>query len=1035
MPAGGQTTRKRQAALKKVRRAPSPSQGAALRKIARRTPSQSRAIGKRVVGQAKRAEARDNRVRRAVRGRANVAGGDKFRLPLGVGTIHVPAEATNAYFAALSGSPSEVLRALKGATPVAGRLGKNAVQDTLDLPGNTASTAYHVGDAAVSLAQGKSKKAEDLWKGLKKNDPLALALQGKFEKAGKQAFEHPVSTGLELYGVKGALGRGAGKAMRSGALGKAAKAAGSVQRDTIRVPGSRAAVKREWSPDVSRKAVQVARAKRAEGRSVKLQGKALQARAAGHEDKALSFEKKARAKDPARVKPSEVRRQANELVDLNEQLRRRDAAVVDKAVKDSGVEKTGAAGAMVAQAVVKDAATLKAYIARLKGEREHLGPSAKRQNRLLVQQLEKSLQKGQIADLAKVNERIGAYRKIVGEQQKRLVASGALDAEQAARAELIPHGAAVQGARHTGDSFPLSTGDMKASVKAGGYQDPVFLSHAPNARGAGNFYRDFASGPHGVKKGRTGEAVVQGRMDAGSGVFREQARRNQSILSANEGFARYVTHFGHRKGGDHGKGLETFSTHKTASAKAADLEAQTGFGWRPVKIHPFGASKEQVAKLLEGEDVKAQQGLMDSLDAALSGKPDPGYSGRWVLVPEEAATTIQQHLKVLGPNTFNRSLQAATNAFRQTVLPTSTRWMAGNIAEGYVRRAVNRAGPRSPKTATKVIRRLKEIDPKAAKELEGRVLSGGMYSQASRQPRRYAEQFQGSGMAGPARVAGTVARAPGFKQALTAYRLYSHFVMDTVNRRFEVHTQKAHLGAEIRRAMPANIRKLSDTAIDEAARGLRNTEAQVKLGRAVDEAYGRYSKFSPGTRQAIAGYTPFIPWYLSSVNFLFHVLPRDHPVLVGLAASAARASEDWRREHGLVKGMGKGELPGFLMGTAPVSGGGHVPLARYTPLGALNDPLGNAANSVLPQISGILDAFQARDWKGNKLKDQTDLGKIGAAGESVLSGFIPFYQAGSRVAKGESADKILNPLHPYASGNGKKKVRRSSGSGGGWGSG
>jgi hypothetical protein len=73
--------------------------------------------------------------------------------------------------------------------------------------------------------------------------------------------------------------------------------------------------------------------------------------------------------------------------------------------------------------------------------------------------------------------------------------------------------------------------------------------------------------------------------------------------------------------------------------------------------------------------------------------------------------------------------------------------------------------------------------------------------------------------------------------------------------------------------------------------------------------YGKYGKFPPGLRRAIANYTPFMAWSLNAVQFMYSVLPKDHPVLTSLIASSNIATEDWRKKHGL-------KVDPFALGTA-----------------------------------------------------------------------------------------------------------------------
>jgi hypothetical protein len=69
-------------------------------------------------------------------------------------------------------------------------------------------------------------------------------------------------------------------------------------------------------------------------------------------------------------------------------------------------------------------------------------------------------------------------------------------------------------------------------------------------------------------------------------------------------------------------------------------------------------------------------------------------------------------------------------------------------------------------------------------------------------------------------------------------------VYDTFNGNMERATQKAMLGAALKRGplMEKSVIGLSDKAIQDAAKGLHSTEAQVQLGRAVQRMYGKYSE-------------------------------------------------------------------------------------------------------------------------------------------------------------------------------------------------
>jgi hypothetical protein len=217
--------------------------------------------------------------------------------------------------------------------------------------------------------------------------------------------------------------------------------------------------------------------------------------------------------------------------------------------------------------------------------------------------------------------------------------------------------------------------------------------------------------------------------------------------------------------------------------------------------------------------------------------------------------------------------------------------------------------------------------------------------------------------------------------------------------------------------MPRTVLKTSQRAIDQAAEGLRNTQAQVDLARAVDRAYGRYSKFNPAMRRALILYTPFVAWTFNAFEFLTGVLPRDHPALASLVASASQASEQWRKDHGLTP-FEKGRVPDFLQGSIPLSGDAKLRISRYTPFRLAGDPLGTAAGSILPQASSMIAAAKGQDWTGRPLKDPT-----GSPSIPLLS------QAQSySTAAGSPGQKLRHVFDPFAATKPKAKKSRGGGS-------
>jgi hypothetical protein len=577
---------------------------------------------------------------------------------------------------------------------------------------------------------------------------------------------------------------------------------------------------------------------------------------------------------------------------------------------------------------------------------------------------------------------------------------------------------------------PLSTESIRAHMQAHGVKPPTYVTQAPGQRGARNYFVSSGQPPRISGGTRTGAATVRGTFEAHPDVLVEGVARTQGLIDAAEGFGATVREFAHKPT------LGKLATRQVADQAARDLTASTGTEWRPVRIQPFAGRQEQLKALLEkaggegtiDEHVGAAQPVREALESAVRGEDGPGP---WALMPEAAASQLAQHLHQLGVGPKGKALQAVGSGFRRTVLATSPSWMAGNATEGGLRTGLARAGPRSYITARRTMRVLEAENPQAARELAARALSGGHYGMADRTHiRRDSTQFKGGAVLEPmARGLGAFWRAPGPKHAAAAWKGWTDLVFRQLNGKLESQFQMAMLGKALRDSplMDGHTLKMSHAAVEQAARGLLDTNEQAAFAREVERMYGKYQAFSPDTRWAISTYTPFIAWWLNAVKFVTDVLPRDHPTATTLIAASEQATAEWRKDHGLDLFM-KGALPGFLQGSIPLSGGRHqrAPF-RYTPFGAFGSPLETVGNAVLPQFSGVLAAFNGEDWKGAKLRkpngepaDEFDKAKAAAA--SFIDATVPIVGQAGRI--GQKGIGALNPVAPVAPA--KKKARKTA---------
>lgn len=361
----------------------------------------------------------------------------------------------------------------------------------------------------------------------------------------------------------------------------------------------------------------------------------------------------------------------------------------------------------------------------------------------------------------------------------------------------------------------------------------------------------------------------------------------------------------------------------------------------------------------------------------------------YAAVPKVAVERLAKHRAVgSGKATGAKVMRVSRQAFTQAVLPLSLKWLAGQGGEAGLRAVVAGAGPMDLLRMNKVVRKLNKERPGAGDELLMRV-SGGQFGLTGTARefaggKSLAEEFADTGLERPARAITKAGQAPPIRAVRTGWQKYASTVFDTVNGAIENTARKAMAGQAIRQGhlMERHLLGLTDKAIEDAARGLKGSEAQVQLGRAVDRMYGKYQKFSPEKRSMLLHWTPFLPWYLNVATFLFKVLPVDHPVKTALIADVSMATEEWRKEHRL--SLRGDHVSDFLLGSYPAGGNSYYRISKYTPFGVGADPLGASADLMLPQLLGPVKNAGGVDYKWQRLKHPGYAGKEFNLGERTV---------------------------------------------------
>lgn len=374
-----------------------------------------------------------------------------------------------------------------------------------------------------------------------------------------------------------------------------------------------------------------------------------------------------------------------------------------------------------------------------------------------------------------------------------------------------------------------------------------------------------------------------------------------------------------------------------------------------------------------------------------------------VLSPAPLLNQIQAHLKPVGGGT--KLLRLMNAPFRMAVLP-QPKWLTGNFVEPYfVRLPLSGSGINVPGLALDIRaggRYLKTLERGDAKMKQAAVDARNLHLEGMFIGRKGASvhtTYQDfSGEAQRALWGAHVVRNLPVVKEMGDLVLALPKAFFAFNRHvIESPLQKAALGKAVRRDLQAftgswlQTVKLGQQALDEVARGSIDTATQHRFLRYQHQLLGQYDAFGPALRHLVQGATPFLPWTLASMRFVYWTLPAHHTVAFDAFMKAGQAvMPQWEAEH-------KEAPPGSLRWAPRNRAGGFIDLSKYTPFG-ISIPLAEEGPKVLtepflPQSRGALLALEGRDPFGREL--QTPGGKpsksdeYGAAANQLLESLVP----------------------------------------------
>lgn len=404
---------------------------------------------------------------------------------------------------------------------------------------------------------------------------------------------------------------------------------------------------------------------------------------------------------------------------------------------------------------------------------------------------------------------------------------------------------------------------------------------------------------------------------------------------------------------------------------AADYEREHGVKLVPILEHSKGISDEQMLKIrnMQDKDKSDKMYANELLDARLQ-TGDMKVDDRVSLVPKQVISRYRDHLDV---DSMQGPIRKLNRQFRNTVLPTSTKWVVGNTAEAAVRMALKGVGPADRHFLNKVL----EGMPDEQKSELMDYLAGGLHFGLNR---ANVHDALAASKGGEEALAVQRAVNRNWPRLLNVYGRYRDGVY-ALNRKIEAGTEKAVLGSYLKNQLRemagswTNAIQHQQDYLDALRKGIATPQMADDAANYIHDVLGKYSEFSPGIKKFINSAAPFLPWYLNSIKFIYHTLPAHHPLTTAAlqaegAHNAAYVNPDAKSLPSTpFLGIPTGDLQSSLK-TGPDS---YLNISRYLPSGAFTgSPIDPATAPMLPLALGSLRAaLDAKDPFGNDLQNSS----------------------------------------------------------------
>ncbi|HTU57549.1 MAG TPA: hypothetical protein VMF89_03930, partial [Polyangiales bacterium] len=380
-------------------------------------------------------------------------------------------------------------------------------------------------------------------------------------------------------------------------------------------------------------------------------------------------------------------------------------------------------------------------------------------------------------------------------------------------------------------------------------------------------------------KSTTGTSLTNGTWDSTARGIAKQVARGTHRVETARGFDEMIR-------------STALARHMTPEAAQEYIERYNhdhpGIQLKAVNERAKELSPEQTERVNElQDDGKGESAYAKSLlDNRLVRPSDPhDPNARVAVIPKAVIDRERAHLTVEGRR---NPLEAVNRHFRNTVLPFSTKWIAGNTFEAALRLALKRAGIGDYRFAHKLLNGMDDEEREAALSHIGGGLNVGFAQRANLEA-----LTRKSGEADAIAQSQVIRRNwMGIVDAYTHLRNGIFHFNRAIESRAEVAAFGAHAKAQLHEFAGSweNAVKHQEDYMQQLRDHLATPQGAEAAAKAVHDTLGKYAGFSPSVKTFINSVAPFGPWYLNSMKFVAYTLPHDHPY-VQAALLADRAHD------------------------------------------------------------------------------------------------------------------------------------------------